>query len=106
MGRHGLVSGLLLLLLASCAHKHIAQSPPQNPTYAVTQNIQRQVHNARAVGDGDYALGQLRERLMKDPTDLEARLQIADHLKRAGSLDLAIEHYRLAAERFPDNPAV
>lgn len=99
-------AGLLLVLLASCSHKHIAQSPPQNPTYAVTQNMQRQVQNARDLGEGDYVLRQLRERLAKDPTDLEARLQIADHLKRTGSLDLAIEHYRLAAERFPDNPAV
>src|ERR1051326_6244047 len=107
MARHALIlSSLSFLLLASCAHKHIVQSPPQNPAYAVTQNMQRQIQNARNVGDGDYALRQLRERGVSNPADLDARLQIADYLKRSGSLDLAIENYRLAAERFPDNPAV
>lgn len=96
----------VLLAVTSCAHTHISQSAPQNSTYAVTKNMQREVRNARDFGDGDYLLRQLRERLVKDSNDLDARLQIADHLKRTGSLDLAIEHYRLAAERFPDNAAV
>jgi Tfp pilus assembly protein PilF len=97
------LSALLLVLLAACTHKHIVQSATQNSTYAVTQNMQRQVQNARDVGDGDFALRQLREKLVKNPNDLDARLEIADHFKRSGSVDLAIENYRLASERFPDN---
>ena len=93
-------------LLSSCATRRYVASVPQNPAYAVTQNMARQIKNARDAGDGDYALRGLRDRLIKDPNDLEARLQIAEHLKRTGNPDLAIEHYRLAAERFPDNAAV
>jgi len=51
------LSVVFITLMASCGHKHITQSPPQNPTYAVTQNIQRQVQNARALGGGDLRPG-------------------------------------------------
>src|SRR5437764_15247617 len=97
------VPAAVVVVLASCSQKPITQSAPQNPSYAVTQNMQRQVQNARDAGEGDFVLGQLREKLLKNPNDLETRLQIADHLKRTGSIDLAIEHYRLSAERHPDH---
>lgn len=100
------VAVLACAVLASCATRRYVATAPQNPTYAVTQNMAREVKNARDAGDGDYALRQLRERLIKDPSDLDARLQIAGHLKRTGNPDLAIEHYRVAAERFPDNAGV
>ena len=100
------IAVLPMVLAASCSQKHMVQSLPQNPSYAVTQNIERQVANARDLGDGDYTVGQLHDKLMKDPNDLDARLQLAEHFKQSGNLDLAIEHYRLAAERFPDNPNV
>lgn len=100
------VPALAAVLLASCTQKHIVRSMPQNPGYAVTENMQRQVSNARDAGDGDYSLRQLHERLAKNPNDLDARLQIAAELKRMGNPDLAVEHYRLAAERFPDNATI
>src|SRR5260370_37338794 len=93
-----------LLSLASCTTNRYVTHTSQNPTYAVTQNIDRQVKNARDAGDGDYLIRQLRERLVKDPSDLQARLEIADHFMRAGNPDLGLEHYRLAAEKFPGNP--
>ncbi len=97
---------VLVLFLASCTTNKYVTHTSQNPTYAVTQNIDRQVKNARDAGDGDYMAHQLRERLVKDPNDLQAQLQIADHFNRTGNPDLALEHYRLAAEKFPDNADV
>jgi Tfp pilus assembly protein PilF len=101
-----LAAVVLAAFMASCTTNKYVTHTSQNPTYAVTQNIERQVKNARDAGDGDYLVRQLRERLVKDPNDLQARLDIADHFKRTGNPDLALEHYRLAAEKFPDNADV
>jgi Tfp pilus assembly protein PilF len=100
------VPAAVLFLLSSCTSNKYVTHTGQNPTYAVTQNIERQVKNAKDAGDGDYLTYQLRERLVRDPSDLQARLAIADHYKRTGNPDLALEHYRLAAEKFPDNADV
>src|SRR5260370_5257749 len=90
-----------MLLLASCTTNKYVTHTSQNPTYAVTQNIDRQVKNARDAGDGDYLIRQVRERLGKDPSDLQARLEIADHFMRTGHPGLALENFRLAPEKFP-----
>jgi Tfp pilus assembly protein PilF len=100
------VPAAALFFLSSCTTNKYVTHTGQNPTYAVTQNIDRQVKNAKDAGDGDYLTRQLRERLVRDPTDLQARLEIADHYKRTGNPDLALEHYRLAAEKSPDNADV
>jgi len=95
-----------LSFLASCTTNKYITHTGQNPTYAVTQNVERQVKNAKDAGDGDYLTRQLRDRLVRDPSDLQARLEITDHFKRTGNPDLALEHYRLAVEKFPDNSDV
>jgi len=68
--------------------------------------IERQVQNAREVGDGDYETRVLRERMAKEPDNLEVRLALARRYQAMGSTELALEHYRLAAARFPENPEV
>ena len=72
----------------------------------VTSTMRRQIQNAIDAGDGDAVARGLRQQLEKNPGDLETRLQLAAHYKKAGSPELAIEHYRLAAERFPDSQKV
>jgi len=42
----------------------------------------------------------------RTPATSKHGLQLAAHYKKAGSPELAIEHYRLAAERFPDSQKV
>ncbi len=47
----------------------------------------------------------LRQRLASNADDLDARLRLARLYSSRGLPDLAIEHYRLAAARFPDSVA-
>ena len=68
--------------------------------------MKRQITNAVDAGDGDYVIRQLREKLVADPADLPIRLQLAERYQETGYPELAIEHYRLAAARFPANAAV
>lgn len=101
---------LALLMLAGCASRqHISSNPRYAVTQtmnAVTQAMTRQVTNAIDMGDGDIQARNLRERLIADPNDLAARLELAERYRQAGSPELWIEHYRLAVERFPQNPTV
>lgn len=92
----------LVLVLTGCSGRHhtVAGTP------TVTQTMQRQVTQAIDLGDGDVITRDLRQRLVADPWDLATRLALADRYWKAGALELAIDHYRLAAERFPDHPKV
>jgi Tfp pilus assembly protein PilF len=73
---------------------------------AVTQTMKRQVTNAVDAGDGDYITRTLREKLVADPQNLPVRLQLADRYQQLGYSELAIEHYRLASARFPQDASV
>lgn len=73
---------------------------------AVAQAMARHIQNAVDAGDGDVIGRQLRHALEKDPSRLDVRLELAAHYKQAGSPELAIEHYRLAAARFPESQTV
>src|SRR5215831_13257797 len=98
---------LLSLTFASCSHRtythHI--SMPQ-PDTAVHANMRRQVTNAVDAGDGDHEAAVLRRKVAADPNDLSARLAIAEHYRKLGFPDVALEYYRLAADRFPDSGEV
>jgi Flp pilus assembly protein TadD len=90
-------------LSASChSHAHTASTPAP----ASTQTIQRQVTNAIDAGDGDIEVRALRQKLVANPDDLATRLELAAHYQKSGVPELAIEHYRLALARFPDNSDV
>jgi Flp pilus assembly protein TadD len=62
--------------------------------------------NAVDAGEGDVRVREMRGRLLTNPDDLDARLSLARHYTAAGFPDLAIEHYRLASSRWPDNADV
>jgi Flp pilus assembly protein TadD len=86
----------------SCARRVVSNGTPIQSS-AVATVMQRQVRNAVDAGDGDYAIRQLRHRIASQPGDLGARLALAKRYEQAGHGDLALEHYRLASERFPDS---
>ena len=74
--------------------------PPPQPA------MERQVQNAADLGDGDYDIRILRQRMAKEPDNLEVRLALARRYQAVGSTELALEHYRLAADRFPESAEV
>ncbi len=63
--------------------------------------MQKQVRNAQMAADGDSVAQGLREQMTAEPTNAEIRLKLAEHYETKGFTEIAIEHYRLAAERFP-----
>ncbi len=73
---------------------------------AVTQAMKRQITNAVDAGDGDYVTRTLREKLVADPQNLAVRLQLAERYQQLGYPELAIEHYRFASARFPQDASV
>lgn len=91
-------------LTVSCAPRaRTAQAvklPPPQPA------MQRQVENAIDKGDGDYEIRSLRQRMAQEPDNLDVRLALARRYESLGTPELALEHYRLAAARFPDSAPV
>jgi Flp pilus assembly protein TadD len=96
--------GLAALFTGCVSHQTIASNT--RPDYAVPQVMKRQIRNAVDAGDGDYAARALREKLAANPDDLTSRLKLAERYQQDGFPDLALEHYRIAMTRFPDNAEV
>ena len=96
---------LILLACASCTHEVqlSSQAPPRTKTHAV---MARQVENAVDLGDADVEARRWRKRLSANASDLDARLALARLYINRGQPQLAVEHYRLAAELNPDLPGV
>ncbi|HUS07814.1 MAG TPA: tetratricopeptide repeat protein [Bryobacteraceae bacterium] len=96
-------------LLASCAHHVQVRSLQMNDVSkntAVAKVMRRQAVNAAEIGEGDIEGQVLRRRMTAEPENLKLRLDLARHYEQRGYPELAAEHYRLAAARFPDRPAV
>jgi tetratricopeptide (TPR) repeat protein len=91
----------LLMFCVSCTHEvQIAsQAPPRTKTHAL---MARQVENAVDLGDADAEARRWRKRLAANASDLDARLALARLYVSRGQPQLAVEHYRLAAELNPD----
>jgi Flp pilus assembly protein TadD len=96
---------LLIIGCASCTRQvQVASQPSTNTkTHAI---LMRQVENAVDLGDGDAEARRWRQRLAANAGDLDARIALAKLYASRGLPDLAIEHYRLAAELNPGLPAV
>ncbi len=97
---------ILLILLASCTRRTVSihDPVPVQPS-AIRATMQHQVLNAVDAGTGDVELQHLRELAAAEPENVDVRLALAAHYNARGFPDLALEHYRLAAERFPDSKA-
>jgi tetratricopeptide (TPR) repeat protein len=89
----------LPLTLMSCAQRSAAIHPPA----PVVTALDRQIRNAVDAGNGDYLLRAIRQRLIEHPEDLAARLDLGRAYEARNYPELALEHYRLAAERFPES---
>ncbi|MFN0167553.1 MAG: tetratricopeptide repeat protein [Bryobacteraceae bacterium] len=88
----------------SCAHRNAGvrrPHPAREPATAVAAAMNRQSRNAVDAGEGDLSVRQLRERLVREPGNLEVRLALARYFRAAGAPELALEHARLAGERSP-----
>src|SRR5689334_3533150 len=93
------------ILTLSCAFRTpIASAQVKLP--APQPAMERQVQNAADVGDGDYEARMLRQKMATEPDNLEVRLALAKRYQAVGSTELALEHYRLAAVRFPESAEV
>jgi Flp pilus assembly protein TadD len=91
-----------VLACASCTHQvQTASRGVSQP--AVPAVKARRVENAADAGEGDLEARALRRRLAANADDLDARMALAQLYSRRGLPDLALEHYRLAAARFPDS---
>lgn len=95
-----------ILFLASCAHHSSQNGVTHNRSAAVPTVMRRQVLNAVDAGEGDARIRTLRERMAADPDNVTVRLELAELYKSAAFPELALEHYRLAAERFPKDERV
>ncbi len=102
------------LALSSCAHQAADMRPkvPRSRLYArdtafrpvsMQPAMEQQVRNAVYMGEGDLQAREFRRRITANPQDLEARLGLARHYRKMGFGELAVEHLRLASERFPDS---
>lgn len=96
------VAGLVFgsLALSSCATRSatktaIVRAPLFSPAF------HREATNAVDAGDEDLELAGLRRDIATHPDDVEIRLKLAQAYSAHGFTDVALEHYRLAAERFP-----
>lgn len=95
-----------IILLASCAHPTSQNGVTRKSPAAVPTMMRRQVLNAVDAGEGDPRIRTLRERMAADPENVTTRLELASLYKEAGFPELALEHYRLAADRFPKDERV
>lgn len=86
-------------------HAPAPRVTPKQST-GVSTTMRRQVINAVQAGEGDSRVAALRQRLAVNPEDLRARLDLAALYTQAGFPDLALEHYRIGAQRSPDSAEV
>ena len=68
--------------------------------------VDKQVKNASVASTGDPIAKQLRAEMVADPDNAAPRLELAAHYDNLGFGELALEHYRLAAQRFPDSQPI
>jgi tetratricopeptide (TPR) repeat protein len=105
---------LLASISCSSAPKTVRIKTPRAPVAsptgvkaAIERHVRaaQEIRNAVDAGEGDFEARQLRERLVADPGNLETRLRLATRYQELDMPELAIEHYRLAAGRFPAEAA-
>ncbi|MBC8166448.1 MAG: tetratricopeptide repeat protein [Bryobacteraceae bacterium] len=72
----------------------------------VGDTMNMQIRNAVDAGEGDLRIRSLRQRLSTSPDDLMPRMELARYYKELGFGEVALEHYRMASIRFPENAVV
>lgn len=97
--RSGAAWMLAAVSLTGCASKTATLHP--TPFFSPTPT--RQATNAVDAGDADLEIAGLRKTMMSRPDDVDIRVRLAQAYNAHGFPDVALEHYRLAAQRFPDS---
>lgn len=107
-GPRALVAGLVLgsAVFSGCATKTTNTTSSLRKPGLFSPVKERQAINAVDAGDEDLALADLRKAVASHPDDVEIRLRLAQAYSAHGFHDVALEHYRLAAERFPASEKV
>ena len=91
------------VLNAKAATKSQKQKWEQATTLSNVKTVmQKQVNNAIVAGVGDLEAQNLRKKMTAHPEDPQVRVQLAEHYESKGFVEVAVEIYRLAGERFPD----
>jgi Flp pilus assembly protein TadD len=80
--------------------------PTAESSKRATTAFERQIQNAKDAGGGDYGVLLLRQKMAAEPDNLAVRLELIEHYTQAGYPELALEHSRLAATRFPESAAL
>ncbi|MEK7404858.1 MAG: tetratricopeptide repeat protein [Acidobacteriota bacterium] len=105
MRKRALFAGVAVCVLG-CAPRSRQVGRPIPPASGVAVTFQRQVINAVDAGEGDLVVRTLRERMAAEPGNLQVRLELARRYRESGFPEIALEHCRLAAARFPDSAEV
>jgi len=90
----------------SKASRRAAEAAIASQQTGTRQTFDRMVRNGADAGEGDYRVKTWRQRLAANADDLEARMALASHYKSLGFADVALEHYRIASTRHPENAEV
>ena len=106
-----LLPGVLVVagLSVSCVHQVRTSGVYAAPAAEKIRQVpafERQVANARDAGEGDYVVRRLRQQMAAEPDNLGVRIELIEHYTRSGYPELALEHSRLAAARFPESAEI
>lgn len=75
----------------------------RHPDFGAAVLPKQEVRNAVRAPNGDLDLERLRQRVIDDPADTVARIELAAYYDRIGMKELALEHYRLIGVRRPED---
>lgn len=91
---------VLASLSVSCVHQTVGRNLQTAPPVSVWD---QQIKNAVNVGEGDYQLAALRQKVAAEPDNVAVRVELAKAYRERGYHDVALEISRLAATRFPES---
>jgi tetratricopeptide (TPR) repeat protein len=94
---------LAAALSVSCVHQKVGSNV--QPAPGAVNAWDQQVRNAVNVGEGDYELKRLRQKVAAEPDNVAARVELANAYRDRGNHDIALEISRLAVARFPESGA-
>ena len=92
---------VMAALSVSCVHQQVGGNIKPAPAPANVWD--QQIRNAVNVGEGDYELGRLRQKVAGEPDNVAVRVELAKAYRDRGNHDIALEISRLAVARFPDS---
>jgi Flp pilus assembly protein TadD len=90
-------------LSVSCVHQKVSSNIQAAP--GPVNVWDQQIQNAVNVGEGDFELRRLRQKVAAEPDNVAARVELAKAYRDRGYHEIALEISRLAVARFPESGA-